>query len=92
MLITIDLKRQPQVADLIADMDMGSGVCFKTSLKSRNDSLAEFTLEKAEEYENDAKEEDDNEEADEGDEDASTNTPGGSVQQDKMAAAVSAQL
>jgi len=98
MLIQVDLKRNPDVADLIADMNMGDGVCFKTTLKSRSDALAEFTLEKAEECEtepadaNDGDGTDAENSADNAGESGSTNTPGGSVEQDKMAAASTAQL
>lgn len=97
MIFQIDLKRQPQVADLIADLDMGSGVCFMTTLKSRTDALAEFTLEKAEECDaskvvDDGDGPDAETSADNADESESTNTPGGSRMQDKMAAATTAQL
>ncbi len=96
MIIQIDLKRNPQVADLIADADMGTGVCFKTTLKSRSDALAEFTLEKAEECDNEPADDGDGSDAenagDNADESGSTNTPGGSVMQDKLAAASTAQL
>lgn len=110
MEIQIDLKRNPQVADLIADMDMGSAVSFVTTLKSKSPELAEFTLERAEECEMPDNEE--NEEGEEGksDEEAETdgdmmkkhakmpaaggsrNTPGGSVDQDRMAASMTAQI
>lgn len=101
MTITVDLKRQPQVADLISDLDMGAPVAFQTTLKSKNGEIAEFTLERAEE----GKAADDkNDDGDEGvDEDeaesvntgngagGSANTPGGSKEQDRMAAALTAQ-
>ncbi len=109
MLIQVDLKRNPQVADLIADLDMGAKVCFRTSLKSKNNELAEFTLEKADEAP--PEEEDDDENGDgeseaeaetDGDEmkthakmpapGGSRNTPGGSAEQDKLAASLTAQL
>lgn len=109
MIIQVDLKRNPSVADLIADMSMGDGVCFRTSLKSKSDNLAEFTLEKAMEVPDDMKDDDDSE-GDESEEEAETdgdeerthskmpapggsqNTPGGSVEQDRLAAALSAQI
>lgn len=107
MIIQIDLKRNPEVADLIADMNMGDRVSFVTSLKSKNDSLAEFTLEKAEEGPAKTEEEEGDGESEseaetDGDEmpkhakmpapGGSTNTPGGSTEQDKMSAALTAQL
>lgn len=109
MLIQVDLKRQPQVADLIADLSMGDGVCFCTTLKSKSENLAEFTLEKAMETPEDMKdsdESDDEESESEAEEDGdeerkhskmpapggSQNTPGGSVEQDRMAAALTAQI
>lgn len=108
MVFQIDLKRNPAVADLISEMSMGEGVCFRTSLKSKSDNLAEFTLEKAMEVPDDMKDDDsDDEESDseaeeDGDEErkhsrmpapgGSQNTPGGSVEQDRMAAALSAQI
>ncbi len=101
MIIQIDLKRNPDVSDLIADMNMGDGVCFYTSLKSRSPALAEFTLEKAEECDL-SKMQDDGDGSDtensadnaseNADESESQNTPGGSMMQDKMAAATSAQI
>ena len=108
MLIQVDLKRQPQVAELIADLDMGSKVAFITSLKSRTGELAEFTLERAKECD-DEEEGDENKDGEseseaetDGDEmkshskmpapGGSKNTPGGSQDQDRLAAAVSAQL
>ncbi len=109
MIIQVDLKRNPAVGDLISDMSMGDGVCFCTSLKSKNGELAEFTLEKAVETPDDMK--DPEEEGDgEGEAEAVTdgdqmkktakmpapggsrNTPGGSDEQDKMAAALTAQI
>lgn len=96
MVFQVDLKRQPAVADLIADMQPGDRVSFITSIKSKSPSLAEFTLEKAEEAPPQAA--DDNTDEGAGDEaeapvtDASQNTPGGSVMQDRMAAASTAQI
>ena len=113
MIIQIDLKRNPDISSLIADMNMGDPVKFITTLKSRNDTLAEFTLEKAEELSPDEmkeREDDgDGEDAENADEDtaegdsmkshskmpapsSSPNTPGGSQEQDKTAAALTAQL
>ncbi len=106
MIFQIDLQRNPQVGDLIADMNMGDSVAFRTSLKSKSDKLAEFTLEKAmetpkemmddEEGEGtDAEENSDGEESDNAKMPAPTgsqNTPGGSAEQDKMAAALTAQI
>lgn len=109
MIIQVDLKRNPNVADLIADMSMGEGVCFRTSLKSKSDNLAEFTLEKAMEVPDEMKDDDDSDdeesesEAEEdGDEErkhskmpapgGSQNTPGGSVEQDRLAAALTTQI
>lgn len=106
MIIQIDLKRNPQVADLIADLDMGAPVCFQTSLKSRNDSIAEFTLNKAEEGKEVDDESDPGESESESETDGdemkdhskmpapggSKNTPGGSAEQDKLAASLTAQL
>lgn len=109
MTIQVDLKRQPDVANLIADLDMGAKVCFITSLKSRTGELAEFTLERAEECDDETEGDDENEEGESQDEaeadgdqmkntpkmpapGGSKNTPGGSTDQDRLAAAVSAQL
>lgn len=106
MIFQLDLKRQPQVADLIADMNMGDRVSFITSLKSKNDNLAEFTLEKAEEAPAKTEEEEDGESEAETETDGdemkthakmpapggSKNTPGGSAEQDKLAASLTAQL
>lgn len=106
MIIQIDLKRQPQVADLITDMNMGDRVSFITSLKSKNDTLAEFTLEKAEEAPEKTEEEEEGESEPEAETDGdemkghakmpapggSKNTPGGSAEQDKLAASLTAQL
>lgn len=105
MIIQIDLKRNPDVSSLIADMEMGEKVCFRTSLKSKSENLAEFTLEKAEEAGDDVdnddaeseeeSEEDGDEERDESKMPApggSPNTPGGSVEQDRLAASSTAQL
>lgn len=104
MLIQIDLKRNTEVADLITDMQPGDRVSFITSLKSKNDNLAEFTLEKAEEGPAKTEEDDEGESEAETDGDememhakmpapgGSKNTPGGSADQDKMAAALTAQL
>ncbi len=110
MVISIDLKRNPDVADLISSMSMGDKVKFITSLKSSNGELAEFTLDHADECspEEEAKyesgDEADNEDQAEveGTEQkrhskmpapgGSPNTPGGSQQQDKMAAALTAQI
>lgn len=109
MTITVDLKRNPDVLDLIADMQMGDRVSFVTSLKSKSDQLAEFTLDRAEEGP-EKKEEDNEDEDGESEEEAevdgdemkmhakmpapggSKNTPGGSVEQDKLAANLTAQL
>lgn len=114
MNIQIDLKANPAVADLIADMEMGDKVKFLTSIKSRNGELAEFTLDKAVECSEEDKrehyEEGDDDDEGESDEEAyadgdqmkkhskmpapggSKNTPGGSVEQDRMAAALTGQL
>lgn len=108
MILQFDLKRQPEVADLISDMQMGERVCFIASIKSKNDAIAEFTFEKAKECDpEDMDEEKDDEESEteaevDGDEmpkhskmpapGGSRNTPGGSAEQDKMAAALTAQL
>lgn len=115
MLFQIDLKRQPQVADLIAGMDMGTPVKFITTLKSNKNDLAEFTLEKAEELSpEEMKARETENDADEGGEQmdeaqaekegtqrphsrmpftgGSQNTPGGSQDQDRLAAATSAQI
>lgn len=109
MILQFDLKRQPEVADLISDMQMGERVCFIASIKSKNDAIAEFTFEKAKECgpEDAGEEGDDDEESEteavvDGDEmpkhskmpapGGSRNTPGGSAEQDKMAAALTAQL
>lgn len=107
MNIQVDLKANPEVADLISDMEMGKSVSFVTSLKSKNDSLAEFTLTRAEEGPEDEDEEDGDDESEEeaevdGDQmkrhskmpapGGSQNTPGGSAEQDKLAAALSAQI
>lgn len=110
MTIQVDLKRNPAVADLIADLSMGDGVCFCTSLKSKSDQLAEFTLEKAVETPDSMKDSDEEAEDGESEEEAevdgdeqrvhakmpapggSKNTPGGSVEQDRMSAALTAQI
>ena len=108
MILQFDLKRQPQVADLISDMQMGDRVCFIASIKSKNDNIAEFTFEKAKECgPDDMEEENDDEESEteavvDGDEmpkhakmpapGGSRNTPGGSAEQDKLAASLTAQL
>ncbi len=108
MNISVDLKANPDVADLIADMEMGDKVCFRTSIKSKNGEIADFTLERAEEADDsDEDSEDDEGESEkeaevDGDEmkehskmpapGGSKNTPGGSVEQDRLAAALSAQI
>lgn len=108
MILQFDLKRQPQVADLISDMQMGDKVCFVASIKSKNDNIAEFTFEKAMDCPDDMMDEEsdanesENEAETDGDEmpdhskmpapGGSRNTPGGSADQDKMAAALTAQL
>lgn len=109
MNITVDLKRNPDIADLISNMQMGDGVCFCTSLKSKDDNLAEFTLDRAMETPDSMKEDESSEEDDshaeaveDGDEmeshakmpspNGSRNTPGGSSEQDKLAASLTAQL
>ena len=113
MVIQIDLKRNPDVASLLADMEMGSKVKFLTSLKSKTSELAEFTLDKAAECsEADCKEHYDEGEEDDGESeeeaetdgdqmkkhskmpfpDGSKNTPGGSQEQDKLAASLTAQI
>jgi hypothetical protein len=111
MKIQIDLKANPEVANLIADMEMGEKVKFLTSLQSRDGALAEFTLDKCvecseedkKEHYSDADEGESEEEAEvDGDEmkthskmpapGGSKNTPGGSVEQDRLAAAMSAQI
>lgn len=111
MKIQIDLKANPEIANLISDMGMGEKVKFLTSLQSKSDSLAEFTLDKAaecsdadktEHYSDDDEGESEEEAEVDGDEmkkhskmpapGGSKNTPGGSVEQDRMAAAISAQI
>jgi hypothetical protein len=107
MIFQLDLKRNPEVGDLIADMQMGDKVCFITSLKSKNDAIAEFTLERAREAsDTDAEPEEDGESEKESEVDGdemedtakmpapggSKNTPGGSQEQDRMAASLTAQL
>lgn len=113
MKIQVDLKANPEVADLIGDMQMGDKVKFLTSLKMRNGEIAEFTMDKAvecsdedkrEHYESDDEDEGESMEEAEVDGDqmkrhskmpapgGSKNTPGGSVEQDRLAAALTAQL
>lgn len=103
MLIQVDLKRNPMVADLISDMQMGDSVSFITSLKSKTGDLAEFTLDRAEEGPVEDKTGDGTDEGDEGEGEGesvntgngaggSANTPGGSKEQDRMAAALTAQI
>ena len=96
MRIQVDLKQNPEVADLIADMQPSDKVKFLTSLRSKNENLAEFTLDKAAECSPEDKKEhySENEEGDdEGEmmEDEGENTAGGSKQQDRMAAEQAAQ-
>lgn len=111
MIFQLDLKRNPEVGDLIADMQMGDRICFITSLKSKNDAIAEFTLERARECSPDEMADEEGGEGDgeseseaetDGDQmkkhakmpapSGSKNTPGGSQEQDRMAAALTAQL
>lgn len=110
MVISIDLKRNPDVADLLSGLEMGDKVKFFTSLKSNNGELAEFTLDKADECnDSDMKEHYSDEESDDEDQaeiegteqkrhskmpapGGSPNTPGGSRDQDRMAAALTAQI
>jgi hypothetical protein len=108
MNIQVDLKRNPDVASLISDLNMGDGVCFCTSLKSRSADLAEFTLEKAVETPESMKDSDEDEEESEDEAEVdgdqmkktakmpapggSPNTPGGSVEQDRLAASLTAQI
>lgn len=110
MIISIDLKRNPDVGSLISDMSMGEGVCFCTSLKSKSAELAEFTLEKAVETPESMKDSDEESDDEETDEEAETdgdemkshrkmpapggspNTPGGSQEQDRLAASLTAQI
>ena len=71
--ITIDLKKNPDVADLVADMDPGTSICLTTSIKAKDDQTLTLTLDSAEECESKDEEdaedsEEDTEETDETDE------------------------
>jgi hypothetical protein len=110
MKIQVDLKKQPEVADLISDLSMGDKVKFLTSLRMKNGDLAEFTLDKAMECSPEEKamhySDDDEESMEEAEVDGdqmkthakmrspggSANTPGGSYEQDRLAASTAAQV
>jgi hypothetical protein len=62
--ITIDLKKNPDVADLIADMDPGAKICLYTGIKAKDDQTLTLTLDSAEQCEDKSDDEDESEEED----------------------------
>lgn len=69
--VTIDLKKNADIADLLADMSPGDGVNLKTTIKSLDDQTAVLTVEEAtqgEDYESD--DDDDSEDMEDDDEPA----------------------
>ena len=55
--LTIDLKKNPEVADLIADMEVGSYVNLSTSIVAKDEQTLTLELEEATTGEAPAKEE-----------------------------------
>lgn len=45
--IVVDLTRQPEIADLVADMEPGDTVTLRTSIKSKDDQSLLLTVETA---------------------------------------------
>jgi preprotein translocase subunit YajC len=74
--LTIDLKREPEIADLVADLQPGDPVLLHTTIKAMDDQTLTLTLEEAEEGQ--ANPDAGNELAD----DESTETPGATDEPD----------
>lgn len=49
--VDINLKQNPEIADLVASLDPGAKIMLHTSLKSKDDQTATLTIESAEEGE-----------------------------------------
>lgn len=49
--ITLDLKKEPDIAALVADMQPGDPVTLHTTVKAKDDQTLTLTLEEAEEGE-----------------------------------------
>lgn len=47
--IIIDLKKNPEIADLVTDKQPGDRILLHTSIKQLNDQTLELTIEEAEE-------------------------------------------
>lgn len=46
--VTIDLKKNPEIADLVSDKSVGDGVTLHTSIKAKDDQTLTLTVEEAE--------------------------------------------
>lgn len=66
--VTIDLKKNREIADLVADKSVGDGVDLKTTIKSMDDQTLVLTVEEATngaDYDSDDDDSDDMEDDDE---------------------------
>lgn len=98
--ITLMFKKEPEIQNLVADMEMGKKLLLVASIASKSDESVEVTIEGATDDPNEAarlmQEDAGESEAGAGDGEGevpgapapggSQNTPGGSVEQDLMAA------
>lgn len=68
--LTIDLKANPDVADLVAAMQVGEKVRLDTTIQAKDDQTLTLTLDEASEGEKSKDESEDSPDADEADDDS----------------------